>query len=158
MLTEPEATQVLRDLLETTTLQRIDVLKLSSERFDAPPVGANQIFPMNIQVQMGEIESAVVFRVVVSVERPDAVASVELLLTFQVADVAQWQDPMILRVFGGQVAVPAAVPIARAKIREATSDMGTSPITLGLYSPKTLVPGDEEDGSTQQLVPQNNGA
>jgi hypothetical protein len=141
MLSEDEARQKLSELLPTTDLLRADFVEVSARRLDAQPVDAAEIHPIQIEVQFGELEGAVVFRITVSIDRPDLSTAVTMILIYSVANVAEWMsDPMLLRVFGGHVAVPTMIPLARAKIREVTSDMATSPILLGLHKPATLDP------------------
>ncbi len=141
MLSEDEARQKISELLPTTNLVRADFVEVSARRLDGQPVGADELYPIQIEVQFGEIDAAIVFRIMVSVDRPDLSTAVTMVLVYSVAAVAEWMgDPMLLRVFGGHVAVPTMIPLARAKIREVTSDMATSPILLGLHKPATLDP------------------
>jgi hypothetical protein len=149
MLSEEEARQKLSELLPTTNLVRADFVEVSARRsLDVEPVGADAVFPIQIEVQFGEAEGAIIFRITVSVDRPDLSAAATMVLLYSVGNVAEWMnDPMLLRVFGGHIAVPTMIPFARAKIREVTSDMATAPILIGLYRAATLDPLVEMDST-----------
>ena len=147
-MNEQEATATLADLIGRTALQRIDFIRLQAERIEgAEPVGPGLTFPTSIQVQISEPSSEITFRVTVSVQRPDLSVLADAVAIYKIddSDVAAWRDEAVLRVFGGRVAVAAVIPIARAKIRELTNDMGILPVLLGLYDAKPLPPSEEEN-------------
>jgi hypothetical protein len=152
-MTEEEATAAISELLREVRLLRIDFLRVGAERIEgseAVPEGLS--FPMQVNAAIGRVQpDQLAFRVTVDVDRPDVVASAEVAVLYGVNDSNLWDDPTAQRVFGGRIAVPAAIPFVRAKLREVTTDMGVLPVLLGMYEPRPLdaVPAAAEDaGST----------
>jgi hypothetical protein len=139
-VTEDEATEAITSALGEVQLITIFFLSLRAERSESnEPVGPGESFPMNINANIGRnSEGHLVYRVTFDVERPDVAVHAESVAAYKVGDSLMWDDSTVQRVFGGRIAVPAVLPIARAKIREMTNDMGIIPVLLGIYEPKPL--------------------
>jgi hypothetical protein len=139
---EDEATVAITAALGQVQLVRIAFVQLLAERVDgSDAVGEGLQFPMTMGVAIGRgPASELVFRISVSVERPDVRTLAVADAIYSVPDSDIWDDATLQRVFGGRIAVPAVMPFARSKIRELTNEMGIIPVLLGMYEPSALQP------------------
>lgn len=132
MPAETDATEQVRAMLPDVNLTVINILEAAMSRTDQPPVGPGLRFPTQLEVGHQIIEGAIVFRIAVSVDRPDITTRVAVGVMYAVPDTNAFRDEAVVRTFGERIALPAAYPFARSKLFDLTVDSGVPPVVLDL--------------------------
>lgn len=121
------------ELLSAVAFTGINVLEATMVRKDGSQrVAPDEQFPATMEVGYQIVESAAIYRLTISVDRPDLVTRVAIAAQYLCPDTSRFSDPEVARLFGEKVATPAIYPFARAKMWEITTDTGVPPVMLNL--------------------------
>lgn len=127
-----DANVVVRGMLQQVSLTAINFLEVSMVRKPGEPVGPGLTFPSQLELAHQVVENAVVYKVQVTVDRPDLTVTAALAIMYVVPDVTVFEDNDVQRTFGERIALPACYPFLRSKIFEMTTDCGAPPVMLNL--------------------------
>lgn len=130
-----EALDQVKAMLPDTSLMAINFVELQMMRKNTPPTGGGETFPAAIEVGYQVVGATMVYRVGMTVDRPDIFARVVVLVQYNVPDVDAFSDTAVAQVFGERVALPAGYPFARSKLFEMTVDTGVPAVTMGMMDP-----------------------
>lgn len=125
--------EIVARLLSESTLAGVNFLEAHMIRKpDVEPVAPDVVFPVEMQIAYQVVDTGAVFRLQVTVDRPDLRASTVVAVEYRISDVHPFGDAAVAQLFGERVALPAAYPFARSKLLELTWDSGVSPVIINI--------------------------